>query len=94
MRNKAKSPANVNSYSPAEHMKAIIIYYKALKDITTITSFKDTENYRTLILADLGQPLVAQAKAIRHMGKQYLKELPNYDEPDFWKASPADQSRS
>ncbi len=68
---------------PADHMKAIIIYYKALKDIVDLTSLEETAQYRTRMLADLGQPLVAQATAVREKGKQFLKELPDYDEPDF-----------
>jgi hypothetical protein len=68
---------------PADHMKAIIIYYKALKDIVDITSQEETAQYRTRLLAGLGLPLVAQARAIREKGRQFLKELPDYDEPDF-----------
>ncbi len=68
---------------PTDHMKNLIIYYKALKDIVEITSPAETEQYRGRLLAELGTPLIAQAEAIREQGKNYLKELPNYSEPGF-----------
>lgn len=68
---------------PTGHMKDLIIYYKALKDIVAITSRAETEQYRGRLLAELGTPLIAQAKAIREHGKNYLEELPNYSEPGF-----------
>ncbi len=78
---------------PPDHVKDLVIYYKALRDIVDITSFDLTKSYRARILAALAPPLMAQANAIRSKGERYLKELPNYSEPGFDPPLPSQAGR-
>ena len=67
---------------PLEHMNALIVYYKDVKDILTLASHEELKEHGLKFWAALGFPLIDDAIAIREQGKKYLKVLPDYDEPD------------
>ncbi len=67
----------------ADHMRAIVIYYKMLRDIIASTSPEETKVERIEQLRVFADGLNKQAEAIRDKGKKYLKQLPDYDKADF-----------
>ncbi len=64
-------------------MRAIVIYYKMLRDIIASTSPEETKVERIEQLRVFADGLNKQAEAIRDKGKKYLKQLPDYDKADF-----------